>query len=81
MKTCEDDLERGRDHHEYTKLGPVFIDNGCTRIDDVARMSPESIKVLASDAGVAVTIGLVNRVHDYAVEDVARVKNRLKMGF
>ncbi len=44
-------------------------------------MSPESIKVLASNAGVAVTIGLVNHVHDYAIKDVAHVKNRLKMGF
>ena len=72
---CEGDLERGRDQHQYSKLAPVFADNGCTRIDDVARMTPELIMNLATDSGVIVTIGLVNRIHGYAVDDVARIRN------
>lgn len=67
-------MERGRDHHEYSKLAPVFESNGCTRIDDLTRMSAEMIKQLAVEAGVDVTIGLVYRVHQYAADDVARVK-------
>jgi hypothetical protein len=74
LKMCEDDLERGRDKHEYTRLSPVFGANGCTRIDDIARMSAEKIQALADREGIDVTVGLVNRVVAYSVEDVARVK-------
>lgn len=42
-------------------------------------MSPEAIKALATEAGVSVTIGLVNRVHEYAVDDVALVKSGIKL--
>ncbi|KAL5512281.1 hypothetical protein ACEPAG_9375 [Sanghuangporus baumii] len=79
LKACEDDLERGRDNHEYRKLAPVFSNNGCTRIDDIARMNTDRIEALAKAEGVDVTIGLVNRVHDYAVEDVACVKRDGKL--
>lgn len=74
LKGCEDNLERGRDGHEYTSLSMVFALNGCTRIDDIARMSPADIKALAVERDLAVTVGLVNRVHHYATADVARVK-------
>ncbi len=74
LMKCEEDFERGRDRHEYTKLSPMFAANGCTRIDDITRMLPEAIKSLAGEAGVNITVGLINRVHQYAVEDVARVK-------
>ena len=79
LQICEEDFERGRDKHEYTKLAPMFAANGCTRIDDIPRMSTDSIKSLTVEAGLDVTIGLVNRVHDYAVEDVARVKHDGKL--
>lgn len=79
LKACDDDFERGRDKHEYTALSLVFATNGCTRIDDIARMSPETIKGLAEAQGITVTVGLVNRVHAYAVEDVARVKREGKL--
>ncbi|KLO04689.1 hypothetical protein SCHPADRAFT_896835 [Schizopora paradoxa] len=74
LADCERHLERGRDRHEYTRLDAVFAGNGCTRIDDISRMSPDSIRTLATEVGVVVPIGLINRVHDYAIEDVARVK-------
>ncbi len=70
---------RGRDKHEYTKLLPVFAANDCTRIDDVSRLTAESIKSLAEKEGVSVSIGLANRVHQYAVDDVARVKTEGKL--
>lgn len=74
LKACEDHLERGRDGHAYTSLALTFALNGCTRIDDIARMSPADIKALAVEKDLEVTVGLVNRVHQYAVDDVARVK-------
>ncbi len=74
LKKCEKHIERGRDNHEYSKLAPMFDANGCTRIDDVPRMTTELIRELAAAAGVIVTIGLVNRVHQYVMEDVAHLK-------
>ncbi len=74
MKFCERHMERGRDKHEYSLLAPMFEANGCTRIDDIPRMTTTMILELAGVAGVGVTIGLVNRVHEYATEDVMRVK-------
>lgn len=76
LRECEEDIERGRDNHEYSALAPVFEANGCTRIDDIPRMTTELIRQLAADAGVTVTIGLVNRVHQYAEEDVMRAKGK-----
>ena len=55
-------------------LSPVFAVNGCTCIDDITRLSAITIKTLADEQGVNVTIGLTNRIHAYAVEDVARVR-------
>ncbi len=52
----------------------MFAANGCTRIDDIARLSPDNIKLLAAEVGVIVNVGLVNRVHQYATDDVACVK-------
>lgn len=75
LKICEEDFERGRDKHEYSMLAPMFEANGCTRIDDVTRMSTGLMKSLAAEVGLSVTIGLINRVHQYATEDVARVKS------
>lgn len=74
LSACEDDFERGRDKHEYSRLAAVFAANGCTRIDDITRMSTDEIKSLAAEVGVIISVGLVNRVHQYATEDVARVK-------
>ncbi len=76
LKICEDDIfERAAgDRHEYSKLAAVFDVNGCTRIDDITRMSPDLIKLLAKEAGVDVTLGLVYRVFQYAAEDVTRVR-------
>lgn len=79
LKTCEDDFERGRDRHEYSKLAFVFSDNGCTRIDDITRMSPDLIKKLASEVGVDVSLGLVFRVFEYAAADVVRVRKAGKL--
>ncbi len=79
LKACEDDLERGRDKHHYMKLAPMFAANECTRIDDITRMSTDTIKLLCTQAGFDVTFGLVNRVHQYAMEDVARVKSLGKL--
>lgn len=79
LKSCEDDLERGRDKHEYTKLSTVFADNGCTRIDDIARMTPDFIRNLATEKEVNVTVGLVHRVHEYAADDVAHIKGKARM--
>ncbi len=74
LNTCEEDFERGRDKHEYSRLAAVFAANGCTRIDDIACLSPDNIMALAAEVGVIVTVGLVNRVHHYAIDDVAHVK-------
>ena len=79
LKACEENFERDRDKHEYTSLSPLFAANGCTRIDDIVQMSPEMIKSLAEVRGIVTTIGLVNRVHAYAVEDVARVRSTGKL--
>ncbi|KLO04636.1 hypothetical protein SCHPADRAFT_947561 [Schizopora paradoxa] len=79
LKSCEDDLERGRDKHNYSALAVVFAVNGCTRIDDITRMSTMDIKTLAGDNDINITIGLINRVHAYAVEDVAKVKKKGKL--
>lgn len=54
----------------------MFAANGCTRIDDIARLPVELIKQLAVDAGVEVTVALIYRVHEYAKEDVAEVKEK-----
>ncbi len=67
-------MERGRDGHDYASMALVFALNGCTRIDDITRLTPAEIRDLARDRGVDVTVGLVNRVLQYATEDVARVK-------
>lgn len=74
LRDCEDHLERGRDGHAYTSMTLIFAMNGCTRIDDITRMSPADMKVLAVDGDLDVTVGLINRVHKYAIEDVARVR-------
>ncbi|KLO04585.1 hypothetical protein SCHPADRAFT_947594 [Schizopora paradoxa] len=74
LRSCEDHLERGRDKHEYSNLAPLFAENGCTRIDDIARMTTSLIRELAAEAGIQASIGLVLRVHDYAVEDVTHIK-------
>lgn len=74
LPSLEADRQRGRDGHEYTKLLPVFMENEITRIDDIARMSPQTIKQLASEAGVTVSFGLISRVFHYAGDDVAQVK-------
>ena len=79
LKICEEDFERGRDKHQYTTLAPMFAANGCTRIDDITQLSTDAIKMLALDAGLVVTIGLINRVHQYATEDVSRVKSAGKL--
>lgn len=79
LRICEEDFERGRDKHRYTILAPMFAANGCTRIDDITRLSTDVIKALALDAGLATTIGLINRVHGYAAEDVYRVKSAGKL--
>lgn len=79
LKTCEDDFERGRDKHAYTKLSDMFKGNGCTRIDNITRMSPELIKTLATQAGIDVTLGLVHRVFEYAATDVLRVRKSGKL--
>lgn len=80
LKTCENDLERGCDNHDYSALSPVFVTNGCTRIDDITRLTTEAIKAMADEQGISVTIGITNRVYAYAVEDVAcvRVEGRAK---
>lgn len=80
LSNCQEDIEHGRDKHEYTKLIPVFEEHECTRIDDVARMSPEEIRGLATEMGVSVSLGLARRVFSYASEDVALVKAKGKIG-
>ena len=79
LKTCDNDLERGRDNHGYTILSPVFAINGCTRVDDITRLSGDRIKVLADEQGVSITIGLANQVQAYAAEDVARIRGEGKL--
>lgn len=77
-KTCEDDLERGRDHHDYMALSPVFAINGCTRIGDITRLTTSVIETLADEQGVNATIETTERIHAYAAEDVARVQGEGK---
>lgn len=74
LKACEADIERGRDKHGYSTLAPMFEANGCTRIDDITRMSTDLLSSLATNAGLSATIGLINRVHQYAKDDVEKVK-------
>ena len=74
LRGCEDDIERGRDKHAYLSLLPVFSSNGCTRLDDITRFPADQLRTLAGDQGIDASIGLVNRIHAYAVEDVARLK-------
>lgn len=81
LKMCEDDLERGRDKHAYMVLAPMFDANGCTRIDDITRMSPDLIKLLSAQAGFDVSLGLVHRVFQYAAEDVIRVRKAGKLQY
>lgn len=66
-------------HTQSTKLTAMFDENGCTRIDDITRMSPDLIKTLATQAGVDVTLGLVHRVFEYAATDVTRVRKSGKL--
>lgn len=73
LEKCEEDIERGCDNHKYSELAPVFSVNGCTRLDDITRLSTDVIRTLATEAGLKVTIGLVNRIHEYAVSDVAKI--------
>lgn len=74
LKSCEDDLERGRDYHKYTKLTELFAANECTRIDDIIRLTTDRIRMLAVESGLDVSYGLVNRVFQYAFDDVEKVK-------
>ncbi len=71
---CEYDFERGRDKHPYTSLSEMFQDNGCTRIDDVARLNPDAIRTMADAKGIVTSVGLINRICAYALEDVATVQ-------
>ncbi len=59
----------------------MFAVNGCTRIDDIARMTSAELKELAKDFDLEVTVGLVNRVVRYAQDDVEQIKvaGRLSM--
>ncbi len=57
----------------------MFTANGCMQIDDIAWMSPDLIRTLAKEAGLDVSIGLVYRVHEYVLEDVAHVKVASKL--
>ncbi len=52
--------ERGRDGHAYASMALMFAVNGCTRIDDIARMTSAELKELAKDFDLEVTVGLVN---------------------
>ncbi len=79
LQQCQDNIERGRDKHEYTKLSPVFKEHECTRIDDIIHMSPGEIRTLAAEMGINVSLGLVNRIFQYASADVATVKGKGKM--
>ncbi len=79
LQQCQDNIERGRDKHEYTKLSPVFKEHECTRIDDITHMSVGEIRTLAAEMGVSVSLGLVNRVFQYASADVAMVKLKGKV--
>lgn len=74
LRDCEDHLERGRDGHTYSSMTLTFAVNGCTQIDDIVYMSTAEIKAMAVEGDLDVTIGLVNRVHGYALEDVDRIK-------
>ena len=74
LATCEEDLEHGRDGHQYQTLAPMFAANDCTRIDDIIRMNPTQIRDLSKEMGISASIGLVNRIFQYAQDDVAQVK-------
>ncbi len=75
LDRCARHMERGAVTDTTTHLWPlVFALNGCTRIDDITQLTPTEIRDLARDRDVDVTVGLVNRVLQYATEDVARVK-------
>ncbi|EJC99863.1 WD40 repeat-like protein [Fomitiporia mediterranea MF3/22] len=76
LRYCQQHIERGRDAvHTYTSLIFVLQKNGCTRLDDVARLTTEELRSLAMECEVEASIGLVKRVVAYAHEDVAKVKN------
>jgi len=79
LTACEDDLERGRDKHPYKSLAALFAENECTRIDDIVRLSLETIRSLAKDMGLKASFGLVNRIYHYAIKDVAHVKSTRKL--
>ncbi len=81
LRDCEEHLERGRDGHAYASMALMFAVNGCTRIDDIARMTSAELKELAKDFDLEVTVGLVNRVVRYAQDDVEQIKvaGRLSM--
>ena len=79
LKVCEDDFECRQDKHEYTTLVLMFDANSCTRIDDITQMSADRIKMLAEAQGINMTIGLINCVYTYTIEDVAHVKDKGKL--
>jgi len=74
LATCKEDLERGGDGHQYQTLAPMFAANDCMRIDDIIRMNPTQIRDLSKEMGISASIGLVNRIFQYAQDDVAQVK-------
>ena len=57
----------------------MFDTNSCTRIDDITQMSVDRIKMLAEAQGINVTIGLINCVYAYVMEDVTHVKDKGKL--
>lgn len=79
LRSCEDDLVRGRDSHNYTDLENVFEGHGFTRVDDITMLSPEAIMDLARGEGVNVTLALVHRVFKYAKEDVNFIQSGGKL--
>ncbi len=79
LRSCEDDLVRGRDSHAYTDIEGVFVGNGFTRVDDIVMLSPEAIFDLAKRENVNITLALAHRVFRYAKEDVQFVQSGGKL--
>ena len=71
LRSCEDDMVRGRDRHNYTMLDGVFAAHGFTRIDDILLLSPETLMDLAKGEALNVPLALVHRVFKFAKEDIA----------
>ena len=65
-KACEDDFERRCDMHEYMALSPVFVVNGCARVDD--------INIRRENQGFRGCIGC--KRHDWAGQSSARICDR-----